>query len=365
MKVSTTAYRWVTFGIAGTIADLQETVEDYIGALIVDGTTIDWTYTDETPSGAMEVKDNAITLAKMEHGTQGDTYYCGAAGAPSRLATGTAGQAFIAGGAAADPSWGTLGVVGGGTGTATLTDHGVLLGSGTSAVTPTAAGTSGQPLLSGGASADPDWGTLGVAYGGTGATTLTDHGVLVGSGTDAVDALAVLTDGQLLIGVTGADPSTQACSATPGASTVPIADGSGKLDGWISIATAATPGLIEHLNWGDFVPVLVWADATPTGLTVVGRYRHIGNGVEFVINIRGADGAGGTLSSATLPVTPSDLNIVIPVCGLQKVDTTWTNPEAYIDAETDLKIEFKGISACTDDAAFEIALSGSYEVAAT
>lgn len=46
-----------------------------------------------------------------------------------------------------------------------------------------------------------------VTKGGTGAASLTDHGVLVGSGTAAVDALAVGTTGQLLVGVTGADPA--------------------------------------------------------------------------------------------------------------------------------------------------------------
>ena len=45
-----------------------------------------------------------------------------------------------------------------------------------------------------------------VADGGTGVSTLLDHGVLVGSGTDPVTVLAVGTNGQVLIGSTGADP---------------------------------------------------------------------------------------------------------------------------------------------------------------
>lgn len=45
-----------------------------------------------------------------------------------------------------------------------------------------------------------------VSKGGTGKTSLTDHGVLVGSGTAGIDALAVGSTGQLLTGVTGADP---------------------------------------------------------------------------------------------------------------------------------------------------------------
>ena len=46
-----------------------------------------------------------------------------------------------------------------------------------------------------------------VTKGGTGAATLTDHGVLLGSGTDPVTPTAVGTNDQLLTGNTGADPS--------------------------------------------------------------------------------------------------------------------------------------------------------------
>jgi len=49
-------------------------------------------------------------------------------------------------------------------------------------------------------------GTLGVANGGTGATTLDDGGILLGSGTGAITATAQPTNGQLVIGSTGADP---------------------------------------------------------------------------------------------------------------------------------------------------------------
>ncbi len=53
-----------------------------------------------------------------------------------------------------------VGVEYGGTGASELADHGVVLGSGTDPVSVTAAGTSGQVLISGGASADPDWAAL-------------------------------------------------------------------------------------------------------------------------------------------------------------------------------------------------------------
>jgi len=44
------------------------------------------------------------------------------------------------------------------------------------------------------------------AYGGTGATTLTDGGVLLGSGTGAVTAMAVLADGEIIVGDGTTDP---------------------------------------------------------------------------------------------------------------------------------------------------------------
>ena len=47
---------------------------------------------------------------------------------------------------------------------------------------------------------------LAVAEGGTGATTLTDGGVLLGSGTGAITALGVLSDGQMIVGDGTTDP---------------------------------------------------------------------------------------------------------------------------------------------------------------
>ena len=47
---------------------------------------------------------------------------------------------------------------------------------------------------------------LGVASGGTGAATLTDGGILLGSGTGAITATAVLADGEILVGDGTTDP---------------------------------------------------------------------------------------------------------------------------------------------------------------
>jgi hypothetical protein len=58
---------------------------------------------------------------------------------------------------------------------------------------------------------------LTVANGGTGASTLTDGGILLGSGTGAITATSVLTNGQLLIGDGSGDPTLAELSTTTGA----------------------------------------------------------------------------------------------------------------------------------------------------
>ena len=49
-------------------------------------------------------------------------------------------------------------------------------------------------------------GTLAVGDGGTGATTLTDGGILLGSGTGAITAMSVLANGEMIVGDGTTDP---------------------------------------------------------------------------------------------------------------------------------------------------------------
>lgn len=94
-----------------------------------------------------------------------------------------------------------------------------------------------------------------VAKGGTGNSTLTDHGVLLGSATSAVTVTSALSNGQTLIGVTGSDPSpgtisgdTNEISIGTGANSlsIGIADnavlpGTGSFK-WVDGTTAQEPG---------------------------------------------------------------------------------------------------------------------------
>lgn len=87
---------------------------------------------------------------------------------------------------ASNISSGTLAVARGGTGASTLTAHGVVIGEGTSAVAITSAGTAGQVLTSNGASADPTFQTP--AGGGGGPGYLVYAALLNQSGTSAPTA---------------------------------------------------------------------------------------------------------------------------------------------------------------------------------
>jgi hypothetical protein len=87
---------------------------------------------------------------------------------------------------------------------------------------------------------------VSVANGGTGATSLTAHGILVGEGTSAVVS-KTLSNGQLLIGSTGADPAQATLTAGTGIS---ITNGAGT----ITIAATVT---------GE-----TWTDVTGTTQTI-------------------------------------------------------------------------------------------------
>jgi len=110
----------------------------------------------------------------------------------------------------------------GGTGVSTLTAHGVLLGEGTSNVAATSAGTSGQLLQSGGASADPAWTTAtypssaassGSVIRANGSNflestsswpdTVTQYGILYADLTNHVGQLAVNPNGALITNSSG------------------------------------------------------------------------------------------------------------------------------------------------------------------
>ena len=129
---------------------------------------------------------------------------------------------------------GTLAVSAGGTGATSLTDGGILLGSGTSAVTAMGVLADGE-IVVGDGSTDPvalaafssSTGTLKVANGGAGASSLADKAVLItqDSGTDTVAAAAMTTSGNILVGGSSG-PAVTTLTAGTG---ITVANGDGSI----------------------------------------------------------------------------------------------------------------------------------------
>jgi hypothetical protein len=81
-------------------------------------------------------------------------------------------------------------------------------------------GTAGQPFISSGVSAAPVYGTLGVVGGGTGLVTIPSGNVILGNGTSAVSVVAPGTAGNVLTSIGGVWTSNAAVSGgTPGGAT--------------------------------------------------------------------------------------------------------------------------------------------------
>jgi hypothetical protein len=122
-------------------------------------------------------------------------------------------------------------VANGGTNATTLTDHSVIIGGGTGVRFAGPNALTGIPLVSQGATSDPVFATTSVVGGGTNSNTLTANAVLLGEGTSAVGFATIGTAGRVLTdNGAGADPSFQA----PVAASIKSSTGSG------SITTALT-----------------------------------------------------------------------------------------------------------------------------
>lgn len=139
------------------------------------------------------------------------TVLVGAGTSPINFAgPGAAGVPLVGAGVSADPTFsaldiggagvtGTLAVPHGGTGLAAVTAHNLLVGNGTSTLTLLPPDAAGLPLVSQGATIDPAYAALDVVGGGTGATTLAAHGVLLGEGTATLGIAAPGTAGLPLV----------------------------------------------------------------------------------------------------------------------------------------------------------------------
>lgn len=141
-----------------------------------------------------------------------------------------------------------------------------------------------------------------VSEGGTGTNTLLDGGILIGNGTGAIQSIGPMTDGTVLIGRTGLDPSVALLTAGSGITITPAS-------GSITIAQGVTVPTTFNADSGS-------AQAAVNVLDVVGGsgVNTSASGSEIVINIDSpvtvATGGTGSTSFTAGSVIFSDGSIL-------------------------------------------------------
>jgi len=220
---------------------------------------------------------------------------------------------------------GTLDVSSGGTGLTTITDGAVMLGSGTSAITPLAVTTNGSILIGDG-STDPttydafssSTGTLKVSAGGTGAASLTSNAVLTGNGTSAITAEGNLSFNGSTLAVTGAlsnttaaDLSTASGITTIGSSNALTVSAAGVLTvNNATDSTSSTSGSVI-IDGGVGIAKILWTGSDvvvgddlivtdDVSLNSDGSIFRMGDGGDFSITHDGGTGATVTSSGALI-----------------------------------------------------------------
>jgi hypothetical protein len=120
--------------------------------------------------------------------------------------------------------------------------------------------------------------------------------------------------------------------------------------------------LTGSLDWDVWVPTIA---AIPAVDTSVARYTRIGNTIKGYLDYRGSDGDGWVPSTITdLPVAVKGVNARIPIQARQSVNgAAATDMIGYIDAETNLRIQFDNAAACVNAQAWQIYVWFEYEVA--
>ena len=161
---------------------------------------------------------------------------------------------------------------------------------------------------------------LAVSHGGTGASSLTDHGVLVGSGTGAITALAVGTNGQLLMGSTGVDPVFGTLSAG---------------DGLTSTSDAGSLGLAVDLKANGGLVIESTEIAVDLGASTITGTLAVadgGTGATSLDDIVNAANGGITVTDGEETVIGGNVSLSL---NLNDLTAIATNGEHVLDVASD------------------------------
>ena len=128
----------------------------------------------------------------------------------------------------------------------------------------------------------------------------------------------------------------------------------------------------------DWTPTIVWATATPAGMTITAKYIKTGKLVNWWLHIESADpgAAGGSITSIAFDAgtQPADVgagNIQWPVTGFHRKDSgaadTWTDMQAWLNctaaAAGDRLVTVKNPVVWADNEVTQLFLSGSHYTA--
>jgi len=169
---------------------------------------------------------------------------------------------------------------------------------------------------------------IGVAYGGTGVSTLTDGGILLGSGTGAITAMAVLTDGQMIVGNGSTDPVAE--SGADLRTSIGVGTGDSPQFSKFSIGGALDnqerlrihPNTAPTTGSGTIFPVL---QTTGGSVTVTGQSGAVYNH-RF---------GSSTLTAGSSTTVPTYATVYIPSAATEGSNTTITaNYALLVDAGT-------------------------------
>ncbi len=149
-------------------------------------------------------------------------------------------------------------------------------------------------------------GILPVSNGGTGDSTLTQYGVLLGNGTGAIAATSVGATGTVLIGNTGANPSF---SASPSLTNLTL---SGKES--LTLGTDyTTVGSQADVNLGAYSAVRYNGAATATFYGIVagsnGQILYLHNPSSYTLTLSNLSGSESTTANQIITGTNADLPV--------------------------------------------------------
>ena len=93
---------------------------------------------------------------------------------------------------------------------------------------------------------------------------------------------------------------------------------------WVVVAGGGS------VAWSDWIPTFTWDGGVPT-TTYVARYQTVNNTVFFTLLIEAANASGSSATglSLTLPVTPRDNNIFLPIYAMYSMSAISSKADIY------------------------------------